>query len=142
VAVKTKIIKPKAKAKAKRKRAKTTADWDAQEAAEAPIKKASVDVINQLVGREIYKAACSEPGWKSKGMKIFVSRFYPHANQIVDFPRTGTEEKLKKDFFKKVRIAYACVSVGEQTDMETLAKRIKASRRILKGRPRNARQAH
>ncbi len=122
---------PKKKADKNRKPAQSEKDWEDQEKAEAPPVKPGQDVVSEEVGHKIYIANASQDTWRDKKnrVKYFVTRFYPHAKQIVDWPRTSAELEMKTKFFKSIGLHYCPIAPGEEYSVEELRVKLRDSRK-------------
>lgn len=127
----SKIKKPKKKKGEKRPPAKSEQDWkDQEDAEEAPVKPGQ-DPVSEEVGQKIFIANASQANWKDERnrIKYFVTRFYIHANQIVDWPRTKAEQDMKTKFFKSIGVHYCPIAPGEEYTAEELRAKLRDSRK-------------
>ncbi len=122
--VKHRIIQ---KTKTETAKAKSEGDWIAQELAEDQPVPRTGDNINDAIGRQIYMARATYPGWISPKTKkrLAVTRFYFHDPKvIVDMPHSEAELEDKADFFKTGDVAYVALAPRESLTPEQLRARI------------------
>lgn len=108
-------------------RARSEEDWLAQERAELGPIQPQEDLINSIVGRQMYISDASADEWRFKktGLRLRVLRFYFHEPAIVfDKPSTTEEMKAKAEFFDGTPITYVAVAPNESITPDELRERL------------------